>query len=55
MEHALALHLVAKCFIEDIASTPASIVHKDAVHTQAEDEDEDKESVEFNVGDTVGS
>jgi hypothetical protein len=56
MEHTLALHLAAKCFIEDVAPTPASIVHKDAVHAQAEDEDEDEdeESIEFDVGDTVG-
>ncbi|KAG1794040.1 hypothetical protein EV424DRAFT_1548115 [Suillus variegatus] len=46
--------LAAKRFIEDVAPIPVSIVHKDAVHTQAEDEDKDKESVEFDVGDTVG-
>jgi hypothetical protein len=51
MEH--ALHLVAKHFIEEVAPTPASILHKKAA--QAEDEDEDsEESVEFDIGDTIG-
>lgn len=51
MEH--ALHLAAKHFIEEVAPTPASILHKKAA--QAEDEDEDgEESVEFDVGDTIG-
>jgi hypothetical protein len=50
MEH--ALHLAAKHFIEEVAPTPASILHKKA---QAEDKDkDDEESVEFDIGDTIG-
>ncbi|KAG2747616.1 hypothetical protein P692DRAFT_20736100 [Suillus brevipes Sb2] len=51
MEH--ALHLAAKHFVEEVAPTPASVLHKKAAQAEAE-EDEDEESVEFEVGDTVG-
>lgn len=51
MEH--ALHLAAKHFVEEVAPTPASVLHKKAAQAQAED-DEDEESVEFKVNDTVG-
>lgn len=49
MEH--TLHLAAKHFIEEVAPTPASVLHKKAAQAQAED-DKDEESVEFEVGDT---
>ncbi|KAG2752014.1 hypothetical protein P692DRAFT_20725591 [Suillus brevipes Sb2] len=51
MEH--ALHLVAKHFVEEVAPTPVSALHKKA-QAHAEDEDEDEESVEFDIGDTIG-
>lgn len=49
MEH--TLHLAAKHFIEEVAPTPASVLHKKVAQAQAED-DKDEESVEFEVGDT---
>lgn len=48
MEH--ALHLAAKHFVEEVAPTPASALHKKA----AEDSDDEDENVEFDVADTVG-
>ncbi|KAG0701880.1 ribonuclease H-like domain-containing protein [Suillus ampliporus] len=47
MEH--TLHLAAKHFVEDIAPTPASILNKNAA-----DDDEDDETTDFEVADTVG-
>jgi hypothetical protein len=53
MEH--TLHLAAKHLIEEVAPTPASVLHKKVAQAEAEeDEDEDEESIKFEVGDTVG-
>jgi hypothetical protein len=45
--------LSSKTFVKEVAPTPASVLHKKVAQAQAED-DEDEESVEFEVGDTVG-
>jgi hypothetical protein len=50
MEH--TLHLAAKHFMEEVTPTPASVLHKKAAQAEVED-DEDEESVEFEVSDTV--
>jgi hypothetical protein len=52
MEH--TLHLVVKHFMEEVAPMPASTLHKKAAQAHANDEDEDEESVEFDIGDTIG-
>lgn len=51
MEH--ALHLAAKHFVEEVAPTPASALHKKAGQAE-DDDDDDDESVEFDIGDTIG-
>lgn len=44
---------MAKHFVEEVAPTPVSALHKKA-QAHAKDEDEDEESVKFDIGDTIG-
>jgi hypothetical protein len=51
MEH--TLHLEAKHFIEEVAPTPASALHKKAAE-DSDNEDLNDEDEEFDVADTIG-